>query len=94
MYIFTKFHKDWTIIVDFLIIEKLLASPDNYASHPLFEYINSIGHLYSTLTETTLFLTQAYGLVQLIYSCLFLPRLDFKTTICMYANHACLLPLN
>ena len=32
MYIFTKFHKDWTIIVDFLLIDKFLASPDNYAS--------------------------------------------------------------
>ena len=32
MYIFTKFHKDWTKIVDFLLIAKFLASPDNYAS--------------------------------------------------------------
>ena len=32
MNIFTKFHKDWTIIGDFLLIAKFLASPDNYAS--------------------------------------------------------------
>ena len=32
MYILTKFHKDWTIIVDFLLIDKFLASTDNYAS--------------------------------------------------------------
>ena len=32
MYIFTKFHKDWTKIVDFLLIAKFLASPDNYAT--------------------------------------------------------------
>ena len=32
MNIFTKFHKDWTTIVDFLLIAKFWASPDNYQS--------------------------------------------------------------
>ena len=32
MNIFIKFHKDWTIIMDFLLIEKFFASPDNNAS--------------------------------------------------------------
>ena len=32
MNIFTKFHKDWTTIVDFLLIAKFWASPDNYYS--------------------------------------------------------------
>ena len=32
MNIFTKFHKDWTTIVNFLSIAKFLAGPDNYAS--------------------------------------------------------------
>ena len=32
MNIFTKFHKDWTIIVDFLLTAKFLANPDNYES--------------------------------------------------------------
>ena len=32
MYIFTKFHKDWPKIMDFLLIAKFLGSPDNYAT--------------------------------------------------------------
>ena len=32
MNIFTKFHKDWKAIVDFLLIAKFLASLNNYAS--------------------------------------------------------------
>ena len=36
MYIFTKFHKDWTIIVDFLLIAKFLTIPDNYDSPSMY----------------------------------------------------------
>ena len=32
MNIFTKFHKDWTRIVDFLLIAKFLASANNFVT--------------------------------------------------------------
>ena len=38
MNIFTKFHKDWTTIVDFLLIAKFLAIPDNYDSPSTYAF--------------------------------------------------------
>ena len=37
MYIFTKFHKDWIKIVDFLLIAKFFAIPDNYESPSTYD---------------------------------------------------------
>ena len=36
MNIFTKFHKDWTKIVDFLLIAKFLASANNFGTPSSF----------------------------------------------------------
>ena len=36
MNIFTKFHKDWTIIVDLLLLAKFLVIQDNYESPSTF----------------------------------------------------------
>ena len=52
MYIFTKFHKDWTIIVDFLLIAKFLAIPDNHESPYTIVFPWKLSSVYVFLKST------------------------------------------
>ena len=52
MNIFTKFHKDWTIIVDFLLIAKFLAIPDNYESPYTIVFPWKLSSVYVFLKST------------------------------------------